>query len=58
MFCKYVLTVKLGDRERPDSEQLGMSNLPVYFKNSEQFGFNEQFCNDQIYPSSTVLLKF
>ena len=37
-------TVKLGDKERPDSEQPGNSepftvtNLPVYFINSEQPG--------------------
>ena len=49
MFCKYVITFKLGDREWLDSEQFGniepfaVTNLPVYFINCEQSGFHENF---------------
>ena len=53
MFYKYVCTVKLDDRERLDSEQLGniepfaVTNLTVYFINDERSDFKEQFFNDQ-----------
>ena len=49
-------TVKLGDKKRLDSERPGKSepfiltNLPVYFINSEQTGVSEQFCDDQKVP--------
>ena len=45
--------VKLGDKEQLDSEQPGntkpfpVTNLPVYFVNSEQPGITEQFCDGQ-----------
>ena len=53
-------TVKLGDKERLDSEQPGNSepfpvtNLPVYFVNSEQAGITEQFCDGQKVPYHQV----
>ena len=49
----YVYTVKLGNKERLNKEQLGNSkpfsvtNIPVYFMNSEQIGISEKFCDDQ-----------
>ena len=48
-----VHSVKLGYKERIDSEHLGNSeplpatNLPVYFINSEQPGISEQCCDGQ-----------
>ena len=53
-------TLKLGDKERLDSERPGKSepfiltNLPVYFINIEQPGVNEQFCDDQKVPYHQV----
>ena len=58
------VSVKLSDRERLDSEQLGniepfaVTNLPLYFINTEQSGFNEQFCNDQKVPHHQVWLYY
>jgi hypothetical protein len=49
-------TVKLGIKELLNKEQIGNSepvsvtNLPVYFINSEQIGISEQFCDDQKVP--------
>ena len=49
-------TVKLGDKERFDKEKIGVkepfpvTNLPVYFINSEQPGVSEQFCDGQKVP--------
>ena len=46
-------TVKLGFKELLNKEQIGdsepfpVTNLPVYFVNSEQAGITEQFCDGQ-----------
>ena len=55
-------TVKLGDKERLDSEQPGNSepfpvtNMPVYIINSEQPGVSEQICDDEKVPYYQVRL--
>ena len=55
-------TVKLGDKERLDSEQPGNSepfpvtNMPVYIINSEQPGVREQICDDEKVPYYQVRL--
>ena len=47
----YAYTVKLGNKERLNKEHLGNSepflvtNMPVYFINSEQIGISEKFCD-------------
>ena len=54
------ITVKLGDKERLDSEQLSNSepfpvtSLLVYFINSKQPGVSEQSCDDQKVPYHQV----
>ena len=60
MFCNYVQSNLVIGNGYLDSEQLGniepfaVTNLAVYFTNSEQSGFNEQFCNDQQVPRHRV----
>ena len=55
-------TVKLGDKERLDSEQPGNSeqfpvtNMPVYIMNSEQPGVSKQICDDEKVPYYQVRL--
>ena len=46
-------TVKLGNKERFEKEQIGIkepflvNNLLVYLINREQISISEQFCDDQ-----------
>ena len=49
-------TVKLGDKEQFDKEQIGVkepfpvTNLPIYFIRKETFDVTEQFSGDQKVP--------
>ena len=54
--CDFFSTVKLGNKELFDKEQIGINepfpvtHLPVYLMYSEQIGISEQFCDDQKVP--------
>ena len=53
ILSRFGYTVKIGNKERLDKEQLGNSepfsvtNMPVYLINSEQICNSEPFCHDQ-----------